>query len=49
MKLKEYFGELRTPTTIAAEYIAAAYFNEEIFKVERDDLQNYVSLYNVLK
>ena len=47
MKLKEYFGELKTPTAIAAEYIAAAYFNEEIFKVERDDLQNYVRQCNI--
>ena len=47
MKLKEYFGELRTPTTIAAEYIAVAYFNEDIFKVERDDLQNYVRQCNI--
>lgn len=47
MKLKEYFGELKTPTAIAAEYIATAYFNEEIFKVERDDLQNYVRQCNI--
>ena len=47
MKLKEYFGELKTPTAIAAEYIAAAYFTEEIFKVERDDLQNYVRQCNI--
>ena len=47
MKLREYFGELKTPTAIAAEYIATAYFNEEIFKVERDDLQNYVRQCNI--
>ena len=47
MKIREYFGELKTPTTIAAEYIATAYFNEEITKVERDDLQNYVRQCNV--
>ena len=47
MKLKEYFGELKTPTAIAAEYIAAAYFNGEILEVERDDLQNYVRQCNI--
>ena len=47
MKIREYFGELKTPTTIAAEYIATAYFNEEITKVERDDLQNYIRQCNV--
>ena len=47
MKLIEYFGELKTPTTIAAEYIATAYFNEEMVEVERDDLQNYVKQCNI--
>ena len=47
MKLREYLGELKTPTTIAAEYIATAYFNEEMVEVERDDLQNYVRQCNI--
>ena len=47
MKIKEYFGELRTPTAIAAEYIATAYFNGEMVEVERDDLQNYVKQCNI--
>ena len=47
MKLVEYFGELKTPTTIAAEYIATAYFNGEIIEVERDDIQNYVRQCNI--
>ena len=47
MKLIEYFGELKTPTAIAAEYIAIAYFNEEMIEVERDDLQNYVRQCNI--
>ena len=42
MKIREYFGELKTPMQIAAEYIAAAYFNGDINEVERDDLQNYI-------
>ena len=47
MKLIEYFGELKTPTAIAAEYIATAYFNGEIIEVERDDIQNYVRQCNI--
>lgn len=47
MKIKEYFGDLKTPVTIAAEYIAIAYFNEEMVDVERDDLQNYVKQCNI--
>ena len=47
MKLREYFGELKTPTTIAAEYIAIAYFNGEMIDIERDDLQNYVKQCNI--
>ena len=47
MKITEYFGELRTPTAIAAEYIATAYFNGEMVEVERDDLQNYVKQCNI--
>ena len=47
MKLIEYFGELKTPTTIAAEYIATAYFNGEIIEVEQDDIQNYVRQCNI--
>ena len=47
MKLREYFGDLKTPVTIAAEYIAIAYFNGEMVEVERDDLQNYVKQCNI--
>ena len=47
MKIREYFGELKTPTAIAAEYIATAYFNEEMFKVEKEDIQNYVKQCNI--
>ena len=47
MKLREYFGELKTPTAIAAEYISTAYFNGEMVEVERDDLQNYVRQCNI--
>ena len=47
MKIREYFGELKTPMQIAAEYIAIAYFNGEINEVEQDDLQNYVKQCNI--
>ena len=47
MKIREYFGELKTPMQIAAEYIATAYFNGEINEVEQDDLQNYVKQCNI--
>ena len=47
MKIREYFGELKTPVQIAAEYIATAYFNDEITEIERDDLQNYVKQCNI--
>lgn len=47
MKIREYFGELKTPVQIAAEYIATAYFNGEITEIERDDLQNYVKQCNI--
>ena len=47
MKLIEYFGELKPPVAIAAQYIATAYFNGEIIEVERDDLQNYVRQCNI--
>ena len=42
MKIREYFGELKTPMQIATEYIASAYFNEELTKIEKEDIQNYV-------
>ena len=42
MKIREYFGELKTPMQIAAEYIATAYFNGDIVEVEKEDIQNYV-------
>ena len=42
MKIREYFGELKTPMQIATEYIATAYFNGEIVEVEKEDIQNYV-------
>ena len=47
MKIREYFGELKTPMQIAIEYIASAYFNGEIVEVEKDDLQNYVKQCNI--
>ena len=47
MKLREYFGELKTPTAIAAEYIATAYFNGDVIDIERDDLQNYMKQCNI--
>lgn len=47
MKIREYFGELKTPMQIATEYIASAYFNGEINEVEQDDLQNYVKQCNI--
>ena len=47
MKIREYFGELKTPVQIAAEYIATAYFNDEVNEVERDDLQNYMKQCNI--
>ena len=42
MKIREYFGELKTPMQIATEYIATAYFNGDIVEVEKEDIQNYV-------
>ena len=47
MKIREYFGELKTPMQIAAEYIATAYFDGEITEIEQDDLQNYVRQCNI--
>ena len=47
MKIREYFGELKTPMQIAAEYIATAYFNGEIVEVEKEDIQNYVKQCNI--
>ena len=47
MKIREYFGELKTPMQIAAEYIAAAYFNGDIVEVEKEDIQNYVKQCNI--
>ena len=47
MKIREYFGELKTPVQIAAEYIATAYFNGEIPEIEQDDLQNYMKQCNI--
>ena len=47
MKLIEYFGELKTPMKIAAEYIAAAYFNEDLGDIDQADLQNYVKQCNI--
>ena len=47
MKIREYFGDLKTPVTIATEYIAIAYFNGEMIDIERDDLQNYVKQCNI--
>ena len=47
MKLIEYFGELKTPTAIAAEYIAIAYFNEDLGDIDQTDLQNYVKQCNI--
>ena len=47
MKIREYFGELKTPMQIATEYIAAAYFNGEIVEVEKEDIQNYVKQCNI--
>ena len=47
MKLREYFGELKTPVQIAAEYLAVAYFNEEIVEVEKEDILNYVKQCNI--
>ena len=42
MKIREYFGELKTPMQIATEYVATAYFNGDIVEVEKEDIQNYV-------
>jgi hypothetical protein len=47
MKLREYFGELKTPMQIAAEYLATAYFNGEIVEVEKEDILNYVKQCNI--
>ena len=47
MKLREYFGELRTPIQIATEYLAVAYFNGEIVEVEKEDMLNYVKQCNI--
>ena len=47
MKIKEYFGELKTPMQIAAEYIAVAYFNEDLGDIDQADLQNYVKQCNI--
>ena len=47
MKIREYFGELKTPMQIATEYIATAYFHGEITEIEQDDLQNYVRQCNI--
>ena len=47
MKIREYFGELKTPVQIATEYLATAYFNGEMVEVERDDIQNYVRQCNI--
>ena len=47
MKIREYFGELKTPMQIAAEYIATAYFNGDIVEVEKEDIQNYVKQCNI--
>ena len=47
MNLREYFGELKTPMQIAAEYIATAYFNGDIVEVEKEDILNYVKQCNI--
>ena len=47
MKIREYFGELKTPVQIAAEYIATAYFNEDLGDIDQADLQNYVKQCNI--
>ena len=47
MKLREYFGELKTPTAIAAEYISSAYYNENLGDIDKADLQNYVKQCNI--
>ena len=47
MKIKEYFGELRTPIAIVTEYIAIAYFNEDLGDIDQADLQNYVKQCNI--
>ena len=47
MNIREYFGELKTPMQIATEYIASTYFNEELTKIEKDDIQNYIKQCNI--
>ena len=47
MKLIEYFGELKTPTAIAAQYISSAYFGEDLGDIDQADLQNYVKQCNI--
>lgn len=47
MKLTEYFGELKPPTAIAAQYISSAYFSEDLGDIDQADLQNYVKQCNI--